>query len=107
MLRNFILLVSTFCVLSSCVTEEKKKTSEYDIDEPENNPIIFSTGVQAVEAGGCHTEFGFVPEGATIMAYPEPQVILPKNCVPETRICNSGTLSGSAPFLSCLEVPAE
>ena len=105
MLRNLILLASVLGCLSSCVSAEKKQTSEYDIDEPENNPVFFTTGVQAVEAGGCNSEFGFVPEGAVVMAYTEPQVTLPNTCSAQTRVCQSGVLSGFGSFLSCFENP--
>lgn len=101
----FAVCLLSLLALSGCITKEKAPVSEVEIDEPANNPVFFESGVQAEETSGCHTEFGFVPEGAVIMAYDEPSVQLPKTCQAETRICSQGALSGMGSYLSCFENP--
>lgn len=101
----FAVCLLSLLALSSCTTKEKAPVSEVEIDEPANNPVFFESGIQAEETSGCHTEFGFVPEGATIMAYTEAQVQLPQTCQAVTRVCIGGALSGIGSFLSCFENP--
>lgn len=99
-------ILPLFLIITNCSAPVKKTVSENDIDEPENNPVVFSTGVQTEETKGCFTEeFGYIPEGTILMAYEAPTVVPPKTCQANTRVCQNGVLSGVGGFLSCLETP--
>ena len=42
-----------------------------------------------------------IPDGETISAYLNSSVPTGSNCVPQSRTCNNGTLSGNYPYASC------
>ncbi len=54
---------------------------------------------------GCNTEFGYLYNGQSMIAYLNPQEYGGRKCQSETRYCSYGRFSGSYHYRYCSERP--